>query len=287
MKNKKALLFNLALAAILFLVVMSISFLLIQRTAKEDKEAATKTKTVKITPVSQNKGSIKLVALKSLHIFTPNEQIIVQAYANSQNSPVGGYDIVLTYNPKKAKFIAAKNLRDGTFQTISQERDGTVHFTGVKKPDVKETITFHDDPLASFTFQPIISGSVTFALDFIPGQTKKSNLLTDDAKQILGEVKSLTVDVGSSITLQKGKDFKLKDGKTILTLVDVVPLKAGCVDCIEQATIQIKSGSDEKTLDVKAGGVAGANDLYKNAFGYSFEAEEFGKDILKINVAQQ
>lgn len=283
MKNKKKTELTLVLAGIFFLLLMLISFSWVKNLTKKNLPEKMTQKIV-ITPTPVHLGSMKLVTSSQKEIYAKNEQVRVVAYADSHNIPVGGYDIVLNFDPKKTEFIDSQNLVED-FQVFVSEKDGAIHLTSIKKKEVTTSIVFKDTPLVEFIFKPKSAEPIDFSIGFNQGASTDSNLLSEDVTDILTDVEGTSIFIGSNLLLQQGKEVVLSDKKTSLTLVEVTPLQARCADCMEYAKILVKKDGQEKTIEFKSGGVAGIVDLSKQEFGWKFEAETFGKNTLSLQVA--
>ena len=284
MQYKKTAKTTLFLAAIFFIILFVMSFSVIKNVARQEIQEKKLQRAV-LVPSPQHLGSLQLATRDKRRIYLVNERISLLAYADSKNTPVGGFDVVLTYDPQKFRFISAKNMAPD-FQTFTSQKDNAVYASSVKNKDATAAAIFYNSPVVEFIFQPVATGTADFAIQFNRGLTTGSNLLSEQAKDILTDVQNVSVAVGGSLTISKDKSVYLPDKKTSLTLLEIVPFNPNCADCIESATVQLKQGDQKKTITFSAGGVAGTVDLKKQEFGWVLEAAKFGPTSLELNISE-
>lgn len=154
------------------------------------------TSAISPSPATLQKGELLLRVKESSADISLAKPLTIQVYANSDNKPIVGYDVILNYNPEVVSLTSNASLLTD-FQSIVQKGKNNIKIVAFKNPASQKSIVFANTPLVEILFTPKRTGVSNFSLEYIPGSTKDSNLMTEesDTKDILGGVENVSVTV--------------------------------------------------------------------------------------------
>ncbi len=277
--------FSLFFFIILLLIfLIPIYYLNVKRPAPGNQPVKTEA-----TPtVSVEAGRMQLQLDANTPSYTLGESIPVYIAANSAGKSIAGFDIVVSFNPELVGY-ETYNVSLPEFQSTVREQGNTISIVAFKKLSETGERILQDTKLATLTFKPKKPGVARFEIQFSPGSTKDSNLMTDEqgAKDILGTVKGVEVTVASEVTLYLNQPVTLKGSDLTVTLTNAQVPDDRCYDCMTTATLKVVQKNQTKELDFQIGGVAGLLNTTQDAFGYTFNLQDVSKNSVKINYFQR
>jgi hypothetical protein len=138
------------------------------------------------TKAAENTATLALSPLTGEYTYSAGTSYTVGIIINSMGKAIDGTDVVISFDPKKAKVldtsVSASNLFENTPTNVVDNAAGKIKFSG---------LTFTPKPVAgiigTFRFQPTGVGTVTFNFDFSPGVTTDSNIADSTTAKISWE----------------------------------------------------------------------------------------------------
>lgn len=140
------------------------------------------------TKAAENAATFALSPATGDYIYASGVTYPVGIIMDSAGRSVDGVDVIINFDPKKAKVvdskISAATLFENVLANSVDNAKGQIKFSGV---------TFNPKPLTgivgTFRFQPLSSGTVTFSFDYTPKSTTDSNIAEHGtALDVLGGV---------------------------------------------------------------------------------------------------
>lgn len=220
----------------------------------------------------KEKGRLTLKAKNNDTVASQKNPLTLYVYADSDNQPITGYDVILSYDSDLVNFINHKNLQPD-FQVFTKKEKGKLIITGIKNLNSTAPTVFTDSSLVELTFQPQKTGQVNFSIEYTPDSKKDSNLITDKTSEVLGKVEGIKLFLGQELTLTKNQPTTLPNSQISLKLLEAIKPDDKCRDCITSAKVEVKKDDQIKEIEFKSGGIAGFLIDQQEAFGYQFKLE--------------
>lgn len=126
------------------------------------------------------------------YVFSAGQTYPVGIILDSGDSEIDGVDVVIMFDPKKARVVTNQVSSAGLLEQVPLNRvdniTGKIIFSALTfKPKVVNGI------LGSFRFEPLVTGQVDFKFDFKLGATVDSNVAQHgSANDALGKVVNAT-----------------------------------------------------------------------------------------------
>lgn len=140
----------------------------------------------------QKKGILSLsVNTTSVTIGTP---ITITLLGSSSNEQIVGYDAYINYDKSRLTYTGG-DTQINDFIVIKRNATNGIHITGVQKPTSTAVHTFSNTPLFEMKFAAKRPGNTTIRIFYTYGATNRSTLVTNESKNILGEVKPVTITI--------------------------------------------------------------------------------------------
>lgn len=191
MEEKKHFYVTITLGFLVFIIMLVVVYLTVVK----------KNSVVQTLPVANTQAQEEVTKYKGYFQLSPvkaeyklGELIIVQVLANSDNQSVSGFDLVVTYNPTKLKYMSNEVL-DKDFQAITKNNKGILKITAYKTTSDVGGKVFADKALVSLNFAPITTGEASISLMFAKNQTNETNLLNDQNEDVLTIIKSANITI--------------------------------------------------------------------------------------------
>ncbi|KXK08822.1 MAG: hypothetical protein UZ21_OP11001000377 [Microgenomates bacterium OLB22] len=274
-KNKQLIRYLVYGGAILLIVTL---FSLYQQKTKQPTEKINIKPTGAIAP--KRKGIIKVGMQDNRVLVGKGETLSLVVVASSGGVEVNGYDVVLQYDPEVVQFIDVQPI-ETDFDSVSTVSDNALIITGSLKLSKEVSPVLKDNALSIIRFKTLREGSPRFALDFINGSMKDTNLATSKAEDILGSVTNPLVRVVGTQKITKGRPLKVGPDLTLELQEITVPPK-DCFDCFTQVNIVATGEKGSETLLFKNGGLAGVIDQKRTSSGYVIEIGDISGDSLDL-----
>ena len=155
--------------------------------------ASLKQENMVIPTAVPSQGSLSLVTNAIDSRFTiSGGQVTVDLMGDSNNKKVGGYDVVLSYDPKKIEFVSAvSGLSD--FKIYASNKGEYIVFTAVQSLS-SQAMVFQKTKLATLNFRPLKIGKISLSLR---SSTDKysTDFVTDKTEVLYPALRDLMVDV--------------------------------------------------------------------------------------------
>lgn len=270
--NKRFLTIIFALLSVAFLVLIFSVMIRLRNVTPPTQPPITTQVSPTEAPVAKEKGSLTLKAKSNETFVSQKKPLTLYVYADSDNQPITGYDVILNYDSSLVNFINHKNLQPD-FQIFTKKEKDRLVITGIKNLNSATPTVFADSSLIELTFQPQKTGQVNFSIEYTPDSKKDSNLITDKTAEVLGKVEGIKFNIGQELMLAKNQPMTLSDGKITLKLTEVISPDEKCRDCITSAKLEVKKEGQTKEIEFKSGGIAGYLINQQEAFGYQFKLE--------------
>ena len=140
-----------------------------------------------------SQGSLSLVTnVADARFALASGVVSVELVADSSGKNIGGYDVVLNYDPKKIEFVSAvSNLSD--FKIYSNNNGNFLTLTAVQSLS-NQAVVFKEARLATLNFRPLKTGKISLSLR---SSTDKylTDLVTDKTEVLYPALRDLMVDV--------------------------------------------------------------------------------------------
>lgn len=183
MKNIISLFSLLILSATSFFLLFSLN-----KTKNQNQTGSINQIITKANPV----GKIYLqIEEKELFLNQPFKLLV---FADSSDEPITGFDVVLTYDPKKLEF---KNLNSliPEYQIFKKVEGNEIRITAIKPLEVKTLTIFKNTPLMEIFFSPQRPGETEVNLEFSPNAKNESNLINNQTEDILSQVEGVKLNI--------------------------------------------------------------------------------------------
>lgn len=122
-----------------------------------------------------DQGEVKFSSIKKE--FLKEELVEVEILADSSDKEIVGYDLVISYNPEKLKFIKGESLLD-SFKIYSFVEKNYVNLTGIKELNNNFPIKFKNSSLVKLIFTSKVKGETEIAL--VKKIDKKETFFVDE-----------------------------------------------------------------------------------------------------------
>lgn len=182
------------LTMVVFLAFLIVIFIVIGLFSKKNPKLTETGNNLSPTQTITEKGSLILKTKDNKTSYSLNETITLVVYADSNQKPITGYDVVLNYDQGLALYKGKTNLEE-RYQVFDQAKANKIFLTGVKNPIIKDLIVLTNTPIVELSFQPQKAGNINFNLDFQPGSKTDSNLIDNANQEVLGKAEGLTLTV--------------------------------------------------------------------------------------------
>lgn len=127
-------------------------------------------------------GSITLQTSDKINQFTLEQPFEILVYADSENNPIVGYDVILGFGEDNIEIDRVESLlSDFTVYPFKQDEYHVA--TGVKSISSKENTIFSNTPILKVTARGIKQGSTTISV--LNTVESRKTQLVDDKTQIL------------------------------------------------------------------------------------------------------
>lgn len=261
--------------AFCILLLLCLGFILLRGRSSAPSTPRGGTQTITFAP--KEKGSMTVHSSQST--VHSGESITISVSASSDGKPVVGYDVVLTYDEKLVRYVSAKSLVSDFELLPGKATPGRVPLTVIKSLSSQTPTVLTNTPVIQAEFTTLANGAAFFNLEFTPGSTTDSNLITEDAasRDILGSVQGTTVTIGGAqkqtISLQKGQPQTV--GKVTLTLTTLEVPSESCRDCMTKVVVSATKGGATKDLTFTDGGITGRTSGPQTAYEYTFTLSSY------------
>lgn len=147
------------------------------------------------TPTVKKTLDVGYFALKTNKSITAKvgQSVEIELFANSESRNIVTYDAIVTYDPTKVTYQSAASAKS-EFTIYPYDGEDFVIITGSKNPSATSSIAFNDEKVATLRFVPKAKGQIGIELTKSHNRAT-SGMITEDQKDILREVESLTVEV--------------------------------------------------------------------------------------------
>ena len=171
----------LPIASGFLVLVLSLAVGVLTVTSKNTNQQTT-------TKAAETAASFSLSPAVGDYTYQSGATYPVGIIMDSSGHSVDGVDVIINFDPKKAKVVDTKVSAATLFENVLVNSvdnvKGQIKFSGV---------TFNPKPLTgivgTFRFQPLSTGTVTFTFDYIPKATTDSNIAEHGtAVDVLGNV---------------------------------------------------------------------------------------------------
>lgn len=213
--------------------------------------------------------------------YAAGDEVLVRVVVNSQQTPIAGYDAVITFDPQYVTYQDSKSVSNN-FSLYAQPNGGSTSLTGMRP--LNESPLAVNEGVAEVRYRVIKTGKVVFGLKYSPGSTADSNLIDSSSKDILSSVNGTEVTAGEGVTLVKNKPQKV--GDLTLTLESYSYIAPKCADCMESATIKVQHGDEVQRIEFRNGGIVGYTDVSQKVFGYEIVGVSFSKEGVVVNYSK-
>jgi len=148
-----------------------------------------------IQPEKTKRGLIKIVLEENQKII-PKKNLKAKIIFNSYEEPVGGVDLILTFNPNLISFVDVVGDKDSFEQiivNIQKQEEGEIKITAYQPKQVLKG----EKNLAFLTFKLLENHPTSIKIKFLgPGIVTDSNLVSQiTQKDILEEVRDLDLNL--------------------------------------------------------------------------------------------
>ncbi len=273
---KTSLIVLAVILAVLFVLKVSQSYI------KKMKVSDTTSSVLKSSQKSTKKGIFSLKSTTGRTIFLPGEAMNILLTADSQDTPVSGYDLVFENLDPSITLTDARSLSDSFDVRVVDSKKGWIN-GGLQLQKNVEGFTFDSLDIAELTFTKSGQGMIDLSVDFKPGETRDSNLMQMNPPQdILAEVQGITLYTGSKMKLATNAIFAFPNTDLSVTLKKVTLPEGLCNDCSTQAHVEIRKGKEVQDLTFLLGGIQGKITDTHEMFGYIFETSSITKEGIEI-----
>ena len=235
--------------------------------------------------MSQADGRMRVVFDGQRSVFNVGENIELSIYADTKGQKVSGFDIVLPIPASQAKIISAESLQTGMTVKVNQLADST-YVTGVMSLENTDEATraFLNEPIVHLVLKPFVTTALPISLIFTPGETSDSNLVLEDARDILGGVDGAVAYFGQEKLLTLGQTQKLTNDIS-MTMQPAVTPDPKCADCLTSVPVLVSSKGVSTLHMFEFGGFAGQQTATKEIGGGIVEATFESESTLRIRFA--
>lgn len=237
-------------------------------------------------PTNQEKarsGSLSLRKQNDRSIATVGETFDIVLTANSQKTPIVGYDAVVNFDSSVVSYKSFKSV-DERFEVIGTNQKGQVIITGTsKKEKDSEVMKKTSLVILTFTAEKLGNGNISLEIDNNPSR-RDSNLLDVKGNDVLSKVETGKVMVGKKIVLGTKE---VADGQTKLKITSVEIPGSGCADCITSVHLQVSKDPNTNRLDFATGGIDGRPFVSQTAFGVIYEIGDVSPSGVVVYYANQ
>lgn len=145
------------------------------------------------TPVVMREAVMKLSRVDS-NVAKIGVPFIVSVNANSKESDIIGYDVVLQYDPTVLEFVSTNSMVSD-FQIFNRVGIDTISVTGTKAVQAKQKTVFNGTGIVSFTFKPKKTTTTEIMLQGVRGKLK-SKLVDVNVKSLISTDDTISVIIG-------------------------------------------------------------------------------------------
>lgn len=236
-----------------------------------------------ITPTQsisvQNKVRMYFVSTDPF-IKSQSQPILLTVALDSRNHSVTGYDIILSYDEKKATFKQARTL-NSQFSVYPSVQTNKILLTGIKNIDVKTRTAIANSPIVEFEFSAKTTEPIPFKILYNPADKKSSTVIDDRSKNILAEGDEITFSSAQTIHLNKDQSVQIGDD-VVIRLTNVQIPDSKCRDCITSATMVGSKNNQTVTKEFSFGGFAGLMHDQATFFGKTVKVTNIGENGVDI-----
>lgn len=176
------------------LIFLILIFFVILNIKKDSKNLENKTELKKKQSLELvRKGTLK--SKSNLEKNLVNQQLEVDILANSNNTPIVGFDFVLKFDNVNLQFLNAKSLNDDFDIRVNTKQKNLLRVTGFKKIGITQDSILKDSSVVSMTFKPLKKGDYKMDFVFVKGETGDTNLIDKNGNDILGEVDNFSLNI--------------------------------------------------------------------------------------------
>lgn len=172
---------------LIFVLVVGLAFYL--RTGKKYKETSV------APPVEVQPGVLSLATKEAKSQYNAGETVNLLVNADTAGKTIKGFDVVLNYDPKTVRYQNAVSMIDD-MQIVAVDLQGKLTVTGFKRLDRRDAkITLSGKPAVELTFVTLKGGEVNFELVHEIGSSRKSNLVSETGRQLLGKAEGTKLEI--------------------------------------------------------------------------------------------
>ncbi len=176
------------------LIFLILIFFVILNIKKDSKNLENKTELKKKQSLELvRKGTLK--SKSNLEKNLVNQQLEVDILANSNNTPIVGFDFVLKFDNVNLQFLNAKSLNDDFDIRVNTKQKNLLRVTGFKKIGITQDSILKDSSVVAMTFKPLKKGDYKMDFVFVKGETGDTNLIDKNGNDILGEVDNFSLNI--------------------------------------------------------------------------------------------
>lgn len=271
-------------AVFIFIILIAIAAILFFGRDKSSPVPQPKTEKLQYKP----RGSFTIISSEGRTILASGEEEALMLVADSAGEVVSGYDAVIIADPKLVQIKEVKNLVDD-FDFFKTTRKDGISLTAIKKLDSASKLQFSQTPLAEIIIAPTAQakeiGRVEIQLQYNPGATDDSNIVSTSTKDVLGVVLGFDARVGSSAVAKLGQTISLTDANLRVQIMEIDIPAQDCMDCQTRVALRIYQDAQTKDMEFISGGLQGAIFEAQEAFGYMFEIETVEQGSVELRYA--
>lgn len=237
--------------------------------------------------MSKANGRMRIVFDNNQSVFTVGEPIAFSIYADTHGQKVVGFDIVMPLSAQQVKMLSVESLQTGMTVHSDQTAD-KLSLSGVMSlEDATQTSrAFANEPIVRVVLKPFVTTSVPLAISYTPDETSDSNLVLEDAQDILGGVDGAVAYIGTEHVLNLNQTKKITDTVS-MTLQPAVTPGPNCADCMTTIPVLVSSGGVSTVQSFAFGGIAGVAHVSHEIEGGIVEATlESSPTTLRIRFAK-
>lgn len=133
------------------------------------------------SPIPSSKKFFKLKLATSKKIFSLNDQINVEVYADSEGKNISGFDLLISYNPQELEFVNASS-ESNDFSLYSFKKENYITLTGTKKINSDRPTVFSSTKIANLIFKPKKLGR--YQISLLENYRKEKTQMVDDQTNV-------------------------------------------------------------------------------------------------------
>lgn len=143
--------------------------------------------------IPSSKKFFKLSLPPLQKVFSLNDQINIDIYADSEGKNISGYDLIISYDPQGLEFVSAQSTLND-FSLYSFKKEGRLSLTGTKKLNSNNQTIFASTKIAILNFKPKKRGTHTVSLLSNLGK-EKTQMVDEETKIYYPSLNQIKLEV--------------------------------------------------------------------------------------------